>query len=242
MVQITIKNFFHSTHTDTHTATTVQTSCTTSKKGQHSCWVAPERKFIVWGAKTYRNCVIGKQNFCNTLHKCDFFFFPFSLSCIPFCLICPANLIHSERTRLRSSWSSPGKTRQLCHHRSSPWPVKDFPCCQLLVYTHSMSMQSKTTWFRLKDANILQLLSHTQPPLYQDIKGILCWFGCCTSPHNKTQHNIILRPVRYMRRCCVLYEPKVAWQRRAQWLTFNVLASDLDNWPVRIQPLLLFLH
>lgn len=217
MVQITTKNLFHSTHTDTHTATTVQTSCTTSKKVNTVVGLHQKESLLFEGQKHTEIVWLENKTFAMHCISVIFFLFPFSLSCIPFCLICLANLIHSGRTSLRSSWSSPGKTRQLCHHRSSPWPVKDFPCCQLLVYTHSMSMQSKTTWFRLKDANILELLSHTQPPLYQDIKGILCWLGCCTSPHNKTQHNIILRPVRYMRRCCVLYEPKVAWQRRAQW-------------------------
>lgn len=88
-------------------------------------------------------------------------------------------------------------------------------------------MQSKSTWFRLKDANILELLSHTQPPLYQDIKGILCWLGFLLyqpTQQNTTQLNLKTSQI-YEEMLSVVWaqggmteeSPVINFQRASQW-------------------------
>lgn len=149
--------FSHGTHRKTH-CNHCGAIVDFIKNCQYS-WAVPEREFIIWTAKTKSAAIMQFQNKTFAIHCVSvilfFFFFQFSLSCIPFCLICPANLIHSGRRSLPSLWSSPGKTRQLCDHRSRRWPVKDFPCCCWYSFNDHL-MQNASNILNLKNTSVLE--------------------------------------------------------------------------------------
>lgn len=170
---------FHISHTQEHT---LQPLC--EHLGLHQkLWTqldCTRKRVYYWTAKASPE-IMQFQNKTFEIHCVRVILFPSNL----------ASIAYLSAWCAQQTWSTAGeKACRLCDPVLATLgsyaitgrghgPVKDFHCWGLLVDTYI---------FKLKDTNILELLSHTRPLICQETNWILCWLVALL--YQPTQHNL----------------------------------------------------